>query len=246
MKLKPFIQLIKRSRLFHGGILVWFLLLSILLFAFVKIASEVVEGDTMAFDRLIMAGLRNPIDHSVPLGPRWLQTAMLDITAIGGVAVLTLLTMIVAGFLAVLRKARLSVFVIAAVSTGAIVSTLLKSIFDRPRPDLVSHLVDVNTTSFPSGHAMNSAVVYLTLGALLARTHLERKTRIYILMIAVALTLTIGFSRIYLGVHWPSDVIAGWAVGAFWAALCSVVMQLLQKREILDHSPSDVETDFED
>lgn len=234
MRLSAYIERMTRLRLIHGGILSSFFILSVLLFAFVKIASEVVEGDTMAFDRFVMAGLRSPTDHSVPIGPRWLQTAMLDITAIGGVAVLTLLTVIVAGFLALIRKGRLAFFVIASVSTGAIVSTLLKSIFDRPRPNLVSHLVDVNTTSFPSGHAMNSAVVYLTLGALLAGTRLERETRGYILVVAVALTLMIGFSRIYLGVHWPSDVIAGWAVGASWAALCSIALRLLQGREIVN------------
>ena len=240
MRLNACIQRVTRSRIFNGGILIWFLILSILLFAFVKLASEVVEGDTMAFDRFIMAGLRDPENPSLPLGPRWLQSAMLDVTAIGGVAVLTLITVIVAGFLAVSRKGKLALFVVTAVSTGALVSTLLKSLFDRPRPDLVSHLIDVNTTSFPSGHAMNSAVVYLTLAALLARTRLDNATRIYILAMAIALALTIGLSRVYLGVHWPSDVIAGWAVGAFWAALCSVGMQILQRRRIIEPSQIDV------
>lgn len=246
MRFNACIQRLARSRLFHGGILIWFLALSLLLFAFVKLASEVVEGDTMAFDRFVIAALRNSENPSLPLGPRWLQSAMLDVTAIGGVAVLTLITVIVAGFLAVSRKVKLALFVVTAVSTGALVSTLLKSLFDRPRPDLVSHLVDVNTTSFPSGHAMNSAVVYLTLAALLARTRLENATRIYILSMAIALALTIGFSRVYLGVHWPSDVIAGWAVGAFWAALCSVGMQVLQRRRLLDPSQTEIKTGFDD
>lgn len=246
MTLKACIQRLTRSRLFHGGLLIWFLILSILLFVFVKMASEVLEGDTMAFDRFAMAALRKSENPSLPLGPGWLQSAMLDVTAIGGVAVLTLITGIVAGFLAVSRKGKLALFVVTAVSTGALVSTLLKSLFDRPRPDLVSHLIDVNTTSFPSGHAMNSAVVYLTLAALLARTRMDNATRIYILSMAIALALTIGFSRVYLGVHWPSDVIAGWAVGAFWAALCSVGMQVLQRRRLLDPSQTEIKTGFND
>lgn len=246
MTLKACIQRLTRSRLFHGGLLIWFLILSILLFVFVKMASEVLEGDTMAFDRFAMAALRNSENPSLPLGPGWLQSAMLDVTAIGGVAVLTLITVIVVGFLAVSRKGKLALFVVTAVSTGALVSTLLKSLFDRPRPNLVSHLIDVNTTSFPSGHAMNSAVVYLTLAALLARTRMDNATRIYILSMAIALALTIGFSRVYLGVHWPSDVIAGWAVGAFWAALCSVGMQVLQRQRLLDPSQTEIKTGFND
>lgn len=217
-----------------GKILVGFLVASVLLFIFVKLASEVVEGDTMGLDRLLMRALRDPSDPSLPVGPAWLGAAMVDFTALGGVAVLTVLTAVVAGYLAITRKAATAVFVIVAIACGAIASTLLKSIFDRPRPDLVAHLVMVDTTSFPSGHAMNSAVVYLTLGALLSRTHSERATRAYILAAAVALTLTIGFSRVFLGVHWPSDVLAGWIVGAFWAALCSLAAKLLQQHGALD------------
>ena len=219
-----------------GRILLGFLIASVLLFIFVKLASEVVEGDTMALDRLLMQALRDRSDPSLPVGPAWLGVALLDVTALGGVSVLTLLTAVVAGYLAITRKAATAVFVIVAIAGGAIASTLLKSIFERPRPDLVAHLVMVDTTSFPSGHAMNSAVVYLTLGALLSRTHAERATRAYILSVAIALTLTIGFSRVFLGVHWPSDVLAGWIVGAFWAALCSLAAKLLQQRGNIDQA----------
>lgn len=225
-----------------GRILVGFLFASFLLFSFVTLASEVVEGETMGLDRLLMQALRDPTDPALPVGPAWLSASMIDITALGGVAVLTLLTVIVAGYLAILRKAATAVFVIAAVAGGAVASTLLKSIFERPRPDLVAHLVMVDTTSFPSGHAMNSAVVYLTLGALLSRTHAERTTRVYILGVAIALTLTIGFSRVFLGVHWPSDVLAGWIIGAFWAALCSLAAKLLQQRGSIDRATAIGET----
>jgi undecaprenyl-diphosphatase len=145
-----------------------------------------------------------------------------------------LLTAVVASYLLVARKASTALFVIGATIGGAMLSTTLKSFFQRPRPDLVAHLVDVTSTSFPSGHAMNSAVVYLTLGALLARTQKDRRTRIFILSVAIALTLIIGTSRVYLGVHWPSDVLAGWAVGATWAALCSTLARMLQRRGAID------------
>ena len=209
-------------------ILVMFLLITGLFFAFARIASEVVEGDMRAFDHYIMLALRSPVDPSIPIGPRWFNTAMLDITAVGGTAVISAIATFVAGYLAVTRKIGLALFVVLAVSGGAILSTLLKSFFNRPRPDLVARLVDVNSVSFPSGHAMNSAVIYLTLGVLLANTHTEPAVRIYILSVAIILTLMIGFSRVYLGVHWPSDVLAGWAVGASWALVCAEIARRLK------------------
>jgi undecaprenyl-diphosphatase len=217
-----------------GRILVDFLILAVSLFLFARLASEMIEGDTMAFDKYLISALRNPVDPSLPAGPQWLTSAMLDLTAFGGVAGLTILTAIIAGYLLVARKAATSIFLVAAIAGGATVSTLLKAGFDRPRPDIVAHLVDVNTTSFPSGHAMNSAVVYLTLGALLARSQPERMVRIYILAVAIGLTLAIGFSRVYLGVHWPSDVMAGWCVGAGWAVLCSIAARKLQHRQTIE------------
>jgi len=99
------------------------------------------------------------------------------------------------------------------------VSFVLKDIMDRPRPDLVSHLVDVQTSSFPSGHATLSAVVYLTIGALLAREQPSRGLRFYVMAVAILATMLIGCSRVYLGVHWPTDVLAGWAIGSAWAML---------------------------
>ncbi len=212
----------------EGRILVLFLISALLLFGFAKLASEVIEGDTVAFDRYLLTALRSAADPSVPVGPKWLNTAMLDITALGGVSVLTVVTAIVIGYLLVAKKAATAFFVFVAVTGGAAASTLLKMGYARPRPDLVSHLVQVNTTSFPSGHAMNSALVFLTLGALLARSVADRRLRVYFIAVAIALTLVIGCSRVFLGVHWPSDVLAGWMVGGAWAMLCSVVARQLQ------------------
>lgn len=185
-------------------------------------------GDTLAFDRHVMAVLRQPGDAAMPIGPRWLRSAMLDVTAIGGISVLTALTVIVTGYLLMTRKVAMAALVAVAVSGGALVSTMLKGTFNRPRPDIVPHLVEVHTTSFPSGHAMNSAVVFLTLGALLARTHETYAVRAYIIAVSILLTLTIGFSRVYLGVHWPSDVLAGWVVGGAWAFLWFLIARQLQ------------------
>ncbi|WP_206376805.1 phosphatase PAP2 family protein [Sphingomonas sp. G-3-2-10] len=210
------------------AMLLAFLGFAALSFVFLKLASEVLEGETMTLDRWIITGLRSA-DPTVPIGPSWFETMMLDVTAMGGVWGLTLITLFVTGFLIVARKYATAGFVALSVIGGALLGTGLKALFDRPRPDLVPHLVEVSNASFPSGHAMNSAVVFLTLGALLASTHRSRRVRIYLISVAVGLTLAVGFSRVYLGVHWPSDVVAGWCIGAAWAILCWITARLLQR-----------------
>lgn len=215
-------------------ILMVFLIVAAGAFIFLRLGSEVQEGDAFALDRLILRALRGSDDSAVPIGPAWLQAAMVDITALGGVTVLTLLTTLTAGYLIASKKAATAVFLVLSIGSGAILGTVLKSGYARPRPDLVAHLVDVHSLSFPSGHAMNSAITYLTLGALLARTEINRRIRIFFMAVAILLTLTIGFSRVYLGVHWPSDVVAGWCVGASWAALCSLIARTLQHDHRID------------
>jgi undecaprenyl-diphosphatase len=111
-----------------------------------------------------------------------------------------------------------------------LLSALLKDAFGRARPDLVPHGVEVHTLSFPSGHAMLAAATYLTLGALLARVQPHPRVKTYVLTVAAVLTVLIGVSRVHLGVHWPSDVLAGWCVGAAWALLCWMAAVWLQRR----------------
>ena len=214
-------------------------LLALGVFGLALLATEVMRGETSAFDRLIITALRDPADLGVTRGPRWLGSAMIDITALGGTTILTAITIIVAVHLLIARKARLALLVAIGVTGGAIGSTLLKALVARPRPDIVRHLVEVDTMSFPSGHAMNSAIVYLTLAALLARSQRSRSIRAYLMAVAFALTLTIGFSRVYLGVHWPSDVVAGWSVGAAWALLMSLLASRLQRDHRIEQ-PGDV------
>jgi undecaprenyl-diphosphatase len=222
------------ARRVDSRILAAFFVIVIVAAAFAKLASEVSEGETLGFDRAILRGLRSAADPSVPIGPTWLTKAMIDLTALGGYSVLALLTLLVAGYLSASGKRGNAILVVTAVSGGALVGNVLKAIFERARPDIVTHLVTVDTASFPSGHAMNSAVTFLTLGALIARTEKRRHVRIYIVGAAIALTLLIGFSRIFLGVHYPSDVLAGWAVGAAWAILCSVVGDILQRQHQIE------------
>lgn len=199
-------------------------------FAFVEIADEVVEGETHVFDKAVLLALRDPQDAANPIGPAWLEATMRDVTSLGSTFTLTFVTLAVAAWLAMAGRRSTSLLVLASVGGGTVLSNLLKFLFDRPRPDLVAHGVEVFTASFPSGHAMLSAVTYLTLGALVARVSARRRLKVYVLFLAVLLTLLIGASRIYLGVHWPTDVLAGWAIGAAWATLVWTVALWLQRR----------------
>ncbi len=200
------------------------------LWAFVGIADEVGENETQAFDRALMLALRNPLDLADPIGPPWLEGVMRDVTALGSQFVLVFVTLSVVGFLLLLRKRAAAVLVFASVTGGAILGDLLKLAFERPRPDLVPHGAVVYTASFPSNHAMLSAVTYLTLGALLARFHARRALKFSFLGLAVILTALVGLSRVYLGVHWPTDVLAGWSAGAAWAMAVWLVALWLQRR----------------
>jgi undecaprenyl-diphosphatase len=207
---------------------------------FALIADEVKEGDTQSFDRQLLLAMRQP-GNLAPRGSPEIQEAARDVTALGGFVFLTLVTAATAGFLALDGKRRMAAFICASVLSGSIAASVLKDLFHRPRPDIVPHEVYVSSGSFPSGHSMISAVTYLTLGALLARSQERKLLKVYFLFLAVLLTLVVGVSRVYLGVHWPTDVLAGWTAGAVWALLCGLVARRLQNRRALEreaeHTP---------
>jgi len=199
------------------------------LYAFVELAERVMHGRPGALDREILVALRDPGNLSDPIGPAWVEESMRDITALGGTTVLTLLTLAVLAFLLMTRKRHAALLVLVSVTGGTLLSQVLKYTIDRPRPDLVPHGMAVYSASFPSGHAMLSAVVYLTLGALLARTQPRVRVKVFLITLAAVLTMIVGISRIYLGVHWPTDVLGGWTLGAAWASACWLVMLWLQR-----------------
>jgi len=203
------------------------------------IADEVFEGGTRALDRKLILAMRRPGDFAL-LGPPPVQEAARDITALGGGTVLGLLTAIVGVYLALDGKRHMALFVCGSVVSGWVVSALLKDLFQRPRPDLVPYAVYASNSSFPSGHSMMSAITYLVLGALLARSQERALLKAFSLLVAVALTVMVGISRVYLGVHWPSDVAAGWTAGAVWALLSWLVAQRLQARHALEREAEHV------
>jgi undecaprenyl-diphosphatase len=204
---------------------------------FLIIAEEVNEGSTQNFDEWILTSLRN---DEIPRGPIWVGEFMRDVTALGGGTVLAIISVVVVGFLILQKQYNAMWLILAAAVGGALISFGLKEIYGRDRPSVVEHLMVVTSFSFPSGHSMMSAVVYLTQGALLARIQPKRSLRIYIITIALLLTFFIGISRIYLGVHYPTDVLGGWSVGLAWASFCWFIAWFLQRKALLRKSRNDL------
>ena len=159
---------------------------------------------------------------------------MRDITALGGVTVLTLVSALAIAFLLTRGRVKQALYTALATGGGAVMGKLLKSLFARPRPEVVPHLVDVHSLSFPSGHSMNSAIVYLTLAVMISRSFDERRARFFTIGTAALLVLVIGFSRLYLGVHYPTDVLGGWTVGASWALAMGLIATQLQERHKIE------------
>ena len=208
--------------------LVMLFLAAALILTFAKIAEEMLQGDLQDFDRAVLLALRHAAGPEKPVGPQWLQTAARDVTSLGSPAVLTLVTAACLGLLALKRQWNAAIFVAASICGGSVLSFTLKNLLQRARPGFVAAAAETQTYRFPSGHAFLSAVTFLTLGALLARMEPQPKVKIYILAVAVVITILVGISRVYIGVHWPSDVLAGWCAGAAWAILCWVVAERLQ------------------
>jgi undecaprenyl-diphosphatase len=210
--------------------LIFILTIAALLFAFGLIAQEVVEGEPLAFDRALLLAFRDSTNPSVPIGPSWLLETARDVTSLGSTIVLGLILFAVVGYLLLDRKRAAAWLMLGAVLGGVALNILLKFTFARPRPDFVIPAVQVFTASFPSGHATLSAITYLTLGALLAQTNPSVRIRIYFMSLASLFTGLVGLSRVYLGVHYPTDVLAGWCIGTAWAMGCWALTTWLQRR----------------
>jgi undecaprenyl-diphosphatase len=200
--------------------------------AFLELSDVVDEDAPSAFDQHVLLWFRSPADPSDPVGPRAFEEAMRDITALGGFACLLLFVVIATASLLFFRKARQAIVFVAAVALAELANDGLKAIYGRARPQLVPHETYVYTHSFPSGHAMLSAATFLTLAAILSSLDPRRRYKTFIFSVAILVTVTVGLTRIYLGVHWPTDVLAGWTLGAAWALLARVVLGLWPAKDV--------------
>lgn len=218
---------LKDMRLSSATVLV-IAVLAAALYAFFQIADEVSEAEIASLDQALLLVFRNPADVTDPLGPPWFEETVTEITSLGGYPILIAVVAAVVGYLLVVRMLGPALYVVLSVGAGTLLSQLLKMLYDRPRPEIVDHLVVTHTASFPSGHATMSTVVYLTLAALVVRLVEQTRVRVYVLAVAILVSLAVGLSRIYLGVHWPSDVAAGWALGAAWASISWLAVSALR------------------
>ena len=207
-----------------------------LVLVFGRVADEVSEGETAKFDQSILLFFRNANDPTNPIGPPWFEAVARDITALGSYAVLGIVVGATLIYLLMAHQRGAAFWIFAAVGGGVLLSNALKLVYERPRPELALHAARVFTSSFPSGHAALSAITYLTLGTLLASLHRERGFKFYFLTLAILLTIAVGISRVYLGVHYPTDVLAGWCMGAAWAAFCWTIFNWLQSHDRIEPS----------
>lgn len=200
------------------------------LWLFVVVTDEVVENEHRGLDNRILLALRTPGDLSQPIGPHFVKNASLDISSLGSAPVLTLIILMICGYLLLERKFAAAGFILFASITGTILNQALKGFVGRERPQIVPHLSEISNSSFPSGHSMLSAIIYLSLAVLLTKTVKTRPTKMYLIGSAFFLAFLIGVTRMILGVHYPSDVLAGWTAGTAWAMLCWVGATWLNRR----------------
>ena len=224
---------VRRAGRLEVALLLAILVVAVGLWTFVHLAEEVVEGDSAKFDEHLLLALRRPDNLAIPIGPSWVLQVARDLTAFGGVVGIGLVTGGVAGYLALQSRFGLLAVISASILGGTALSLLLKHAFGRPRPTIVPHLTDIASSSFPSGHSMLSSVTYLTMAALLARVVPDLKTKVYLFVVAILLIALIGSSRVYLGVHYPTDVLAGWGIGSAWAIVCCGAAHFLARRRLV-------------
>ncbi|NMH58879.1 phosphatase PAP2 family protein [Alteromonas ponticola] len=190
------------------------------IWTFIELADDAPEGDYLEIENKVLTFFRSAENPEQAIGPFWVEQTALEITSLGSIPVLTLIVVLCVLHMLLIRKYGMAILLTLSTVLGGALTFLLKDIFERARPDKVSALVDVMTYSFPSGHAMTSSIVFMTLGALLAQTVSNNLEKAYFIATALFLSFAIGFTRVYLGVHYPTDVMAGWAAGTAWALIC--------------------------
>lgn len=205
--------------------------------AFIEIADDMTEADGRAFDAMILGALRPHEDPGLAWGPWWLEEALADVTSLGGISVLGLFALAVVGFLVIQRKRLSALMLIVGLAGGVALSEGFKGVFERERPPAQFQAVDTLNASFPSGHALLSTVFYLTVGVMLARVLPTRRLKVWVMAVAVTIAVLVGISRVYLGAHWATDVMAGWSLGAAWAMALWLIAHLIERLQRRRHAP---------
>jgi undecaprenyl-diphosphatase len=238
-------QFPKLKKLLRKEILIMVGALFLLLFFWggIELRNLFILDHARQFDEWLLVSVRDAENPQYLLGPHWVDEAVRDVTALGGPAVLTFMIIVVLIYLLLHKSYRSAALIFVATLGGLLISLLLKDFFLRERPDIVPALMVETSPSFPSGHSMLSAVVYITLGSLLTRLETSPPVRVYIISIAIFVAAIIGITRVLLGVHYPTDVLVGWIVGFFWASLCWFLMFALQEEGVVEDYMPPLESD---
>jgi undecaprenyl-diphosphatase len=199
----------------------------------VELADEVTEGETQDIDETLLMALREGADTNNPIGPPWLESLMRDFTSLGGAGILAFIVLAITIFYLIQGQYKEMLFLLTAVMGAYLISYLMKDFFGRARPQFVASGTYFSFTSFPSGHALLATTTYLTLGSIVAELMSRNRLKAFVLLLAIFLALVVGFTRVYLGVHWPTDVLAGWVIGSVWAMICWLGLRLLRRRRIV-------------
>ena len=209
-------------------------IVSLGIMTFVEIAADMTGANGRAFDQRVLHWMQ-PVAGQ-PRGPWWLNEAAADITSLGGIAVLTLFAVVALGMLLILGKRLSAVLLVVGLAGGIALSECLKALFERERPSAAFQAVETLNASFPSGHALLSTVFYLTVAVMMTRAFSKRRLKAYVLGVGMVFALMVGLTRVYLGAHWASDVMAGWCVGAAWAMALWLVSYAVERRQTRRHA----------
>lgn len=218
-----------RLRALEARTLIVIMAIAAALLAFLRLGDGVRAGRTLDIDRRIILALRDPAHPGQPRGSFWTRDILHDLTALGGVGVLTLTVVVATIFLWVNGRRRHAAVLLGTVGAATVVGELIRSSYHRARPDLLAYGDYFSESSFPSGHSNIATVVWMTLALIVASLERSRVGKVTAFAAGGFISLTAGAARVYFGVHWPSDVLGGWILGSSWALAAWIALGAWKK-----------------